>query len=91
MSTSQSAHHNVPGAKVKDIEVIPNTAAKGISYYTPAQEPPAGSAADPQPNGSSPPLLFKPLKIRGLTLQNRIMVGFCQFKRVVDCAKANHT
>lgn len=54
---------------------IENEAADGISYYTPAQVPPAGTASDPQPDGSHPPKLFQPLKLRGLTLQNRIMVS----------------
>ncbi|KKY15183.1 putative nadph dehydrogenase [Phaeomoniella chlamydospora] len=47
---------------------IPNKAAKGISYYTPTQEPPAGTAIDQEKAAK----LFKPLKIRGLELQNRI-------------------
>ena len=51
-----------------------NKAAEGVSYYTPAQIPPAGTAADPQSDGSHPPKLFQPLKLRGVTLQNRIMV-----------------
>jgi len=73
-----SAHHNVSGAGAKDIgrETISNDAAPGVSYYTPAQVPPAGFAADPQPNGRSPPKLFQPLKIRGVTFQNRIMVRY---------------
>jgi hypothetical protein len=52
---------------------IVNEGAKGIPYYTPAQIPPAGTADHPQPDGSQPPKLFQPLKLRGLTLQNRIM------------------
>lgn len=54
---------------------IPNKAASGVSYYTPAQNPPAGTAADPQSNGSKPPKLFQPLTLRGVTFQNRI--GVC--------------
>ena len=69
-------HHNIHEAKAQDFthQNIENEAAKGISYYTPAQQPPAGTASDPQPDGSHPPKLFQPLKLRGLTLQNRIMV-----------------
>ncbi|KAL9113555.1 MAG: hypothetical protein Q9227_002293 [Pyrenula ochraceoflavens] len=52
---------------------IPNRAAPGISYFTPLQDPPSGTAADPQSDGSHPPKLFKPLTIRGVTFQNRIM------------------
>lgn len=48
-----------------------NKAAPGIPYYTPAQEPPAGTAKDP----SSAPTLFQPLRIRGVTLHNRIVVA----------------
>ena len=72
-----SAHHNVSGAGAKDVrrETISNDAAPGVSYFTPAQVPPAGFAADPQPDGKSPPKLFQPLKIRGVTFQNRIMVS----------------
>lgn len=55
--------------------VIHNVAATGISYYTPRQDPPAGTARDPQPNGAKPPKLFTPLKLRGLTLHNRIWVS----------------
>ena len=69
-----SAHHDIAGAPTKDYDNIPNEAAPGISYYTPKQDPVAGSAVDPQANGSHPPKLFQPLKIRGVTLPNRIMV-----------------
>jgi hypothetical protein len=58
-------------ASVPDIE---NKPAKGISYFTPAQEPPAGTAANPQSDGSKPPKLFQPLTIRGVTFHNRIGV-----------------
>lgn len=51
-----------------------------ISYYTPAQIPPAGTAFDPQPNGRPIPKLFKPLTLRGTTFQNRIMLSpLCQY------------
>ncbi|KAL1633381.1 NADH-dependent flavin oxidoreductase [Diplodia intermedia] len=55
-----------------------NKAAPGVSYYTPLQSPPAGTALadDDKPI----PKLFKPLQIRGLTLQNRIMLSpMCQY------------
>lgn len=58
--------------QVPDIDVKP---ASGISYFTPAQEPPAGTAADPQSDEAQIPKLFRPLKVRGLTLHNRI--GVC--------------
>ncbi|KAI9738771.1 MAG: hypothetical protein M1834_008278 [Cirrosporium novae-zelandiae] len=59
---------------------IVNRAAEGVSYFTPAQDPPSGTAFDPQVDGSHPPKLFQPLKIRGLTLQNRIFLSpLCQY------------
>jgi hypothetical protein len=64
----------MPSAKFPDIE---NKPAPGISYFTPAQNPPAGTAANPQSDGSTPPKLFERLSIRGLTLHNRIGVGAC--------------
>ncbi|KAI9818907.1 MAG: hypothetical protein M1827_007728 [Pycnora praestabilis] len=73
-----SSHHGVKDAEKQSFkhQTIENEAAKGISYYTPAQHPPAGTASDPQPDGSHPPKLFQPLKLRGVTLQNRIMVYY---------------
>ena len=76
-TVTMSSHHCVvvheqPDKKHKD---LPNRGARGISYFTPAQKPPAGTASDPQPDGSHPPKLFQPLKIRGMKLQNRIMVS----------------
>lgn len=62
---------------------IANKAAEGISYYTPAQVPPAGSAAIPQSDGGQPPKLFKPFKVRGVTFHNRIGVS-CQFRVMAD-------
>lgn len=69
-------HHNVLECEDQDFtdQSIENEGAKGISYYTPAQHPPSGTASDPQPDGSRPPKLFQPLKLKGITLQNRIMV-----------------
>ncbi|KAB8346232.1 hypothetical protein FH972_023278 [Carpinus fangiana] len=61
-------------------QVIENKAAPGISYFTPAQTPPAGTAVDPQPDGKPIPKLFQPLKLRGLTLPNRIVLSpLCQY------------
>jgi len=62
---------------------VPNPAAFGISYYTPAQVPAAGAAINPQPKGNSIPLLFQPLKIRGVEFHNRIFVS--SFSYVLDC------
>lgn len=54
---------------------IINKPAPNTSYFTPAQDPPAGTAANPQSNGSKPPKLFQPLTLRGVTFQNRIGVS----------------
>ncbi|RFU23731.1 hypothetical protein B7463_g12607, partial [Scytalidium lignicola] len=63
-----------------DNQDFENKPAKGISYFTPAQDPPAGTAANPQSTGLEPPKLFQPLKIRGLTIQNRIVLSpLCQY------------
>lgn len=59
--------------QVTDLE---NKAAPGVPYYTPAQNPPAGTALDP----SSAPTLFTPLRTRGVELHNRIVVSpMCQY------------
>ncbi|KAI9872767.1 MAG: hypothetical protein M1830_001215 [Pleopsidium flavum] len=77
-----SSHHSIVDAEKQDLqhEDIVNEAARGISYFTPAQNPPAGTASDPQPDGSHPPKLFQPLKIRRMTMQNRTMLSpLCQY------------
>ncbi|KAJ5928813.1 hypothetical protein N7466_007769 [Penicillium verhagenii] len=59
---------------------IVNKPADGISYFTPAQVPPAGSAAIPQSDGAQPPKLFQPFKVRGVTFHNRIGLSpLCQY------------
>jgi len=71
------AHHNV-NAPIEGEDRLANRAAPGISYFTPLQDPPAGTLMDPK---SQPePKLFQPIKIRGLTLPNRIVVSpMCQY------------
>lgn len=72
-----------PGSKTESKTGTPeidNEAAEGVPYFTPAQNPPAGTAVDPQPDGKPIPKLFQPLKIRGMDMQNRIMVSpLCQY------------
>ncbi|MCJ1309744.1 hypothetical protein MMC25_003405 [Agyrium rufum] len=66
-----TSHHHQP---------TDNEPASGISYFTPAQVPPAGSAVNPQPSSKPIPKLFTPLQIRSMTLQNRIMLSpLCQY------------
>ncbi|TKA66480.1 hypothetical protein B0A55_10065 [Friedmanniomyces simplex] len=73
-----SAHHNITHQPEEESHNV-NRAAKGISYFTPAQIPPAGTALVLE-DQKSVPKLFKPLKLRGTTLQNRIMLSpLCQY------------
>ena len=46
-----------------------------ISYYTPEQKPVAGTALSMKDGSDKIPKLFQPLKLRGLTLQNRVAVS----------------
>jgi 2,4-dienoyl-CoA reductase-like NADH-dependent reductase (Old Yellow Enzyme family) len=48
-----------------------NKGAAGIPYYTPAQEPPAGTAEDPD----TAPTLFQPVRTGPVELHNRIVVS----------------
>ncbi|KAF7854591.1 hypothetical protein EAF04_010400 [Stromatinia cepivora] len=67
--------HGVPCGTSTPRPGLRNTAAPGVSFYTPLQSPPSGTALSP-----NPPKLFTPLKIRSLTLQNRIMLSpMCQY------------
>lgn len=60
--------------------LIVNKPAEGISYFTPAQVPPSGTAKQPQPEGHPIPKLFQPLTVRGVTFQNRIWLSpLCQY------------
>ncbi|KAI1443993.1 FMN-linked oxidoreductase [Annulohypoxylon stygium] len=55
---------------------VVNKGAPNAPFYTPAQDPPAGTAL----NQATAPTLFKPLKIRGVELQNRFAVSpMCQY------------
>ncbi|RFU74040.1 nadph dehydrogenase [Trichoderma arundinaceum] len=59
---------------------IPNVAASGVNFFTPAQDPVPGSARQPQPSGRPVPKLFTTLKIRDVELPNRIWVSpMCQY------------
>ncbi|OLN86755.1 putative NADPH dehydrogenase C23G7.10c 3 [Colletotrichum chlorophyti] len=75
MSTT---HHNVQ-KKTDTPDHNVNEPAPGIPYFTPRQDPPAGTAllVDGQ---KDVPKLFHPLKLRGLLLQNRIALSpLCQY------------
>ncbi|KAL4876410.1 NADH-dependent flavin oxidoreductase [Aspergillus karnatakaensis] len=51
---------------------VPIKPAIGVSFYTPAQHPVAGTARNPQTSGKAIPKIFQPLTIRGLTFHNRL-------------------
>ncbi|KAK0493474.1 hypothetical protein EDD18DRAFT_1356394 [Armillaria luteobubalina] len=54
--------------------------APGVSFFTPAQDPPAGTAVVPQSNGKHIPSLFQPITMCGVTFQNRIFLSpMCQY------------
>ncbi|RBR08895.1 uncharacterized protein FIESC28_10075 [Fusarium coffeatum] len=81
-------HHGIPVSRPetpapakteKCSHPIPNKAAKGVPFFTPEQDPPPGLAIKPS-DGRPVPRLFQPLKIRGVTMQNRIWVSpMCQY------------
>lgn len=69
MSTS---HHNITDQPAQTPDHNINYPAPGISYYTPLQDPPAGTALliDDQ---KDVPKLFKPIKLRGVVwFKNRV-------------------
>lgn len=73
------SQHAVP-IEVRGENQLANKAAPGISYFTPLQDPPAGTAIGMTDGSSKIPKLFTPLKIRGLELQNRIALSpLCQY------------
>ncbi|KAL4981312.1 hypothetical protein BDW68DRAFT_172571 [Aspergillus falconensis] len=59
---------------------IPVKPATGVSFYTPAQQPPAGTARNPQSSRKLIPKLFQPLTIRGQMFHNRLSLApMCQY------------
>ncbi|KAM0514685.1 hypothetical protein ACHAPE_006681 [Trichoderma viride] len=55
---------------------LENTPAPGVPFYTPAQNPPAGTAVDK----AAAPTVFTPLRMRSVELHNRIVVSpMCQY------------
>ncbi|KAK3613455.1 NADH-dependent flavin oxidoreductase [Elasticomyces elasticus] len=73
-----TAHHNI-SHEVEGESHNVNRPATGISYFTPTQLPPAGTALILE-DQKTVPKLFKPLKLRGITLQNRIILSpLCQY------------
>jgi hypothetical protein len=73
-----SSHHAME-VSIKEEPHNVNKAAPGTSYFTPAQDPPAGTALVTE-DTKSVPKLFQPLRLRGLTLNNRIALSpLCQY------------
>ncbi|KAK7414788.1 NADH-dependent flavin oxidoreductase [Neonectria punicea] len=62
-------------ATIDQLAPLTNVAAAGAPFFTPDQSPPVGTALKVQPNGKPTPKLFTPLKIRGVTMANRIWVS----------------
>jgi 2,4-dienoyl-CoA reductase-like NADH-dependent reductase (Old Yellow Enzyme family) len=59
-------------------EIVQNVAAKGVGYFNPEQLPAPGLGLS-APNDSLPKV-FTPIKIRGMTMPNRIWVSpMCQY------------
>ncbi|KAI0801591.1 hypothetical protein GGR55DRAFT_467560 [Xylaria sp. FL0064] len=59
-------------------EVIDNIGAEGISYFSPLQNPPAGTGL--KSDDGSIPKLFTPLTIRGVTFPNHLFLSpLCQY------------
>lgn len=83
-STAQArlAVHNLSSAGSGEPKMALGVeAAKGVPFFTPEQNPPAGTALE-GPNGKIP-RLFTPLNIRGVQLQNRIWVSpMCQYSSI---------
>ncbi|TGO68402.1 hypothetical protein BOTNAR_0025g00340 [Botryotinia narcissicola] len=61
------------------IEIV-NEPAPNTPYFTPKQDPVAGTAIATKTDGQEIPPLFTPLKIRGVEFQNRILLSpLCQY------------
>ncbi|KAH6622455.1 hypothetical protein C7974DRAFT_398323 [Boeremia exigua] len=79
MAHTDHTDHTITEKMLGETRLI-NKAASGISYFTPEQDPPAGTAIGMQDGSSEIPKLFTPLKLRGLELQNRIVLSpLCQY------------
>ncbi|ORY17505.1 hypothetical protein BCR34DRAFT_596975 [Clohesyomyces aquaticus] len=79
MAPEAHSHHGL-AKEVEGENHNVNKAAPGISYFTPMQDPPAGTALAMKDGSGKIPKLFTPIKLRGLTLQNRIMLSpLCQY------------
>lgn len=73
-----TSHHNIHH-EPEESATNYNRPSKAVPYFTPAQIPPAGTALV-EDEKASVPKLFKPLKLRGMLMPNRIMLSpLCQY------------
>lgn len=74
-----SSHHNIH-VDIDEEPRLANRPSPAVPYFTPLQDPPAGTALVADGKSKDVPKLFRPLKLRGLTLHNRIMLSpLCQY------------
>lgn len=74
----EHSHHAAP--PVAEENSLVNKATPGISYFTPLQDPVAGTALAMKDGSDKIPKLFTPIKLRGMTMQNRIALSpLCQY------------
>ncbi|KAF2745361.1 FMN-linked oxidoreductase [Sporormia fimetaria CBS 119925] len=77
--TGEHSHHG-SDVKVRGEDKLRNEAAPGVPYFTPLQDPAAGTAIGMKDGSNKIPKLFTPIKLRGLELQNRIALSpLCQY------------
>ena len=74
MSVANAPAPNIPCVIFLEPVSSSVTSLSTYRYFTPAQVPPTGTALE-QPEGKEVPALFRPIKIRGVTFQNRIFVS----------------
>ncbi|KAF2258136.1 FMN-linked oxidoreductase [Lojkania enalia] len=75
----EHSHHALP-KEVEGENHLTNKPMPGISYFTPMQDPPAGTALGMKDGSDKIPKLFTPLKLRGIIVQNRIFLSpLCQY------------
>jgi hypothetical protein len=81
MAPQEQEHsHHGEAIQVEEENTNTNRAAPGVSYFTPLQDPRAGTALRLKDGGDKLPKLFTPIKLRGLELQNRVVVSVVRFE-----------
>ncbi|KAH7007913.1 uncharacterized protein B0I36DRAFT_343298 [Microdochium trichocladiopsis] len=73
ITTTAMGSSSSPMSADEDIRNVP---AEGVSYFTPAQIPPAGTGlGSKRPDRDAIPKLFTPLTLRGTTFPNRVWLS----------------